>query len=479
MHSGSGDSCWQTSLYYLGGSLQTYVANHFRRPFCDGATNAGEISLSWSRGLLGNMEQSENIVIGTREVWGTEYPFGLLNDDRRHHCYVLGKTGTGKTTLLRNLIVQDIEAGRGVGVIDPHGDLAQELLSLIPRHRIEDVAYFDPADPDYALGFNIFETDRDIHLVASGLVSAMKAIWRESWGPRLEYILYATAAALLECENVTLLGAQRMLFDPRYRVWVVKQIKDPVVRSFWINEFESYNDRFMQDAIGPVQNKVGQILMSPKLRNVLGQVKTKIDARFMMDNRRIFIANLSKGNLGEDKSNLMGALLVSQFQVAAMSRVDFPEEKREDFHLYVDEFQSFASDSFASILSEARKYRLCLTLSHQYIDQLLPEIRLAVFGNVGSMVVFRLGERDAEILERELGGPYTATQLTGLGRHEVCARILTSGISEPAFLGRTYPPSGQRYGHREKIIRRSREKYATKKAIVEEKIARWIQKPIR
>jgi hypothetical protein len=422
------------------------------------------------------MEQQQHVIIGEREVWGQNHSFGISGVDRRNHCYVLGKTGTGKTTLLRNLILQDIEAGCGVGVIDPHGDLASEILDFIPKRRIEDVVYFDPADPEYSVGFNIFESDRDAHLVASGVVGAMKAIWRESWGPRLEYILYATVAALLECENVSLLGVQRMLIDSRYRVWVVKQIKDPMVRSFWINEFENYDHRFMQEVIAPIQNKVGQILMSPKLRNVLGQVKSKIDPRFMMDNRRIFIANLSKGRLGEDKSNLMGALLVSQFQVAAMSRVDIPEDTRQDFHLYVDEFQSFASDSFASILSEARKYRLCLTLSHQYIDQLRPEIREAVFGNVGSAITFRTGERDSEVLERELGSAYTASQLTQLGKHEVCAKVLVSGINDEPFLGKTFPPHGKRHGRKETIIRRSREKYGIKKSIVEGRIEQWLRR---
>lgn len=425
------------------------------------------------------MTPDRDIVMGLRHGWGQENPFGISQQDRRHHCYIIGKTGTGKTTLLRNLILQDIEAGRGVGVIDPHGDLAIDLLNFIPRRRIEEVAYFDPADPQFAVGLNILAGKSDPHLVASGFVTALKAIWRESWGPRLEYILYSTVAALLECENVSLLGVQRMLWDDRYRVWVVKQVKDPMVRSFWVNEFEEYDRRFLNEVIAPVQNKVGQLLMSPQLRNVLGQVKNRIEARFMMDNHRIFIANLSKGRLGEDKSNLLGAILVTQFQLAAMSRVNVPEQERKDFHLYVDEFQSFSSDSFASILSEARKYRLCLTLSHQYIDQLRPEIRLAVFGNVGSTIVFRAGERDAEILERELGSAYTASQLTQLGRHEVCAKVLANGVNDPPFLGRTLPPWGKQYGRRETIIRRSREKYGTRREIVEERIERWMLKSHR
>jgi hypothetical protein len=425
------------------------------------------------------MEENFDVVFGLRHGWGQDSPFGLYSEDRRHHTYIVGKTGTGKTTLLKNLIIQDIEAGRGLGVLDPHGDLATELLDFIPRRRIEDVAYFDPADPDFAVGFNFFQSKDDPHLIASGIVGAIKGIWRDSWGPRLEYILYASVAALLECNNVSLLGVQRMLSDARYRAWVVKQVDDPMVRSFWQNEFENYDKRFLQEVIAPIQNKIGQLLMSPKTRNVLGQVKSKMDARFMMDNRRIFIANLSKGRLGEDKSNLLGALLVTQFHLAAMSRVDMPEEERKDFNLYVDEFQSFTSDSFASILSEARKYRLCLTLSHQYIDQLRPETRLAVFGNVGSMVTFRVGERDAEILAKEFGSTYAASSLTGLGNYEVCAKLLQRGMNTPTFFGATLPASESRCGKREKIIRRSREKYGTLLSIAEERIARWLGQKYR
>jgi hypothetical protein len=279
----------------------------------------------------------------------------------------------------------------------------------------------------------------------------------------------------MECENVSLLGVQRMLSDARYRAWVVRQVEDPIVHSFWTNEFEMYDKRFLQEIIGPIQNKIGQLLMSPKTRNVLGQVKSKMDARFMMDNRRIFIANLSKGRLGEDKSNLLGALLVTQFHLAAMSRVNIPEESREDFNLVVDEFQSFGSDSFASILSEARKYHLCLTLSHQYIDQLRPEIRLAVFGNVGSLVSFRVGERDAEILARELGNAYDPSSLTQLGNYELCARMFCQGSSERAFFGRTLQPDHCIQGKRQTIIRRSQEKYGVRKSDIENKVERWLR----
>jgi hypothetical protein len=423
------------------------------------------------------MSNGEHVVIGFREHWGQELSFVLSRSDRRHHLYTVGKSGSGKTTLLRNLIIQDIEAGRGVAIIDPHGDLASELLDHIPSHRIEDVVYFNPADTEFPIGLNLFRatTPQNRHLVASGIVNVFKSIWSDFWGPRLEYILYAAVAALLECENVSLLGLQRMLFDARYRAWVVKQVKDPVVRSFWVNEFENYDKKFLNEAIAPIQNKVGQLLMSPLLRNVLGQIQNKIDARFIMDRGRIFIADLSKGKLGADKSNLLGALLVIQFQLAAMARADMPERERRDFFLYVDEFQSFTTDSFVSILSEARKYRLCLTLSHQYTEQLRPEIRNAVFGNVGSMVVFRIGHSDAKLLEREFDEAYAATEFTRLGNHEVCVKLLINGQHQhEPFMGKTFPPIGKRHGRRETIIRRSREKYAKQREVIEGKIKRWI-----
>jgi hypothetical protein len=255
---------------------------------------------------------------------------------------------------------------------------------------------------------------------------------------------------------------------------VVKQVKDPMVRSFWVNEFDGYERRFLQEAVAPIQNKVGQLLMSPHVRNIVGQVRNRIDARFMMDNGRIFIANLSKGKLGADKAGLLGALLVTQFELAAMSRADVPEEERRDFFLYVDEFQSFTSDSFVSILSEARKYRLCLTLSHQYVGQLRPEIRDAVLGNAGSMIAFRVGHSDAKLIEESFGETYPASQFTSLNHGEVYAKLLTNGEDREAVLGRTMPPSGTRYGRREAIIRRSREKYATRREVVEERVKRWL-----
>lgn len=416
--------------------------------------------------------------IGNRLIWGAEAPFGIGRTERGRHLYVVGKTGSGKSTLLRNLLVQDIHLGRGVGLIDPHGDLALELLDQIPSWRAEDVVYFDPSDRDFPIGFNLFEkVSSDMRpLVASGIVGIFKSIWRDSWGPRLEYILYATAAALLDCENTSILGIPRMLSDARYRAWVVKQVKDPLVRSFWVNEFDSYDRKFALEAIAPIQNKVGQLVMSPAIRNILGQVRSKIDLRFMMDNRKIFIANLSKGRLGEDKANILGAVMVTKFQLAAMSRATMPGDDRLPFYLTVDEFQNFATDSFASILSESRKYGLCLTLSHQYAEQLRDEVRTAVFGNVGSIISFRVGPVDASFLEKEFGDGFPSSKFTDLSNFEINVKLTVPGGFSAPFTAKTFSSLPIHCGRRDKLLLRSREKYGTPRSKVEDRIRRWLRR---
>ena len=418
-----------------------------------------------------------DIDIGERDVWGGRLPFSLRHADRRQHIYIVGKSGTGKSTLVRNMVLQDIEAGRGVGLIDPHGDLAQELLHYIPPSRARDVVYFNPADRNHPVGFNLLRAvpPEQTHLVASGLVSAFKSVWRDSWGPRLEYILYGCFAALASVENATLLGAQRMLTDARYRRWVLRQVDDPVIRTFWEDEFGGYDKRLLAEAIAPLQNKIGQLLMSPLLRNILGQVRSRLDLRFIMDNRKIFIANLSKGQLGEDKANLLGSMLVTGFQLAAMGRANVPPEERTEWFLYVDEFQSFATDAFASILSEARKYGLALTLSHQYTSQLEDPIRDAVFGNVGTMVSFRVSEADARLLCREYGGEHPTGWFTDLANYEARVRALVDGAQPDPFLLRTYPPLGRWHGRADAIVRRSREAFGAPRHVVEDRIERWMR----
>jgi energy-coupling factor transporter ATP-binding protein EcfA2 len=416
------------------------------------------------------------ITIGERFGWGEPQPFGIAAVDERQHIYIIGKTGSGKTTLLRNLILQHIALGHGVGVIDPHGDLSEELLNHIPPKRADGLVYFNPGDIEFPVGLNVISNvppDRR-HLVASGIVAAFKGIWHDSWGPRLEYILYNAVSALLDCNDETLLGVNRMLTDESFRSSVVGQIKDPFIKSFWMDEFEHYDHQFRLEAIAPIQNKIGQFLLNPITRNILGQVQNKVDIPYVMDNAGLFIANLSKGQLGHDKSNLLGSLLVTQFQLGAMARSTKPESERRDFYLFIDEFQNFSTDAFASILAEARKYRLCLTLSHQYIDQLSDPIRQAVFGNVGTLVAFRIGYPDAELMTKEFGKTISATALADLERYEAVVKLLVEGANLEPFRARMLPPLEHYTGRREYIIAQSRKRFAMPRRKIEDKLECWM-----
>ncbi len=415
------------------------------------------------------------IQLGTRENWGHEAPFGLRVEDARHHAYIIGKTGSGKTTLLRNMILQHLYLGHGLALLDPHGDLADELLDHFPPSRTDDLIYFNPGDLEFPIGLNLLANvpPDDRHLVASGIVAAFKSIWRDSWGPRMEYILHNALLALLDCQNTSLLGVNRMLTDAEYRAWVVRQVNDPFVREFWTDEFASYDARFMREAIAPIQNKIGQFLMNPPIRNILGQVKSKIDFRFMMDTGRVFIANLSKGKLGADKANLLGSLLTTQFQLAAMSRANVPEHERRDFHLFIDEFHNFTTDSFAAILAEARKYRLCLTLSHQYLDQLSPEVRQAVFGNTGTIISFRIGHTDAELLAKEFANTFIPAQFVELDRYQIFIRLLENGVASTPFPAKSLSAIETRHRRRRKLILRTQERYSQRRTSVEKRLHRW------
>jgi energy-coupling factor transporter ATP-binding protein EcfA2 len=422
------------------------------------------------------MNQQNQVMIGERQSWGEPRPFGISPVDQRQHIYVIGKTGSGKTTLLRNLIVQHISLGHGVGLIDPHGDLAEQLLHDIPPYRADHLVYFNPGDLEFPVGLNVLSNvpPDGRHLVASGIVAAFKGIWRDSWGPRLEYILHNAVSALLDCRNATMLGVNRMLIDEHYRIKVIRQVRDPFIRSFWAEEYAGYDIRFQREAIAPIQNKLGQFLLNPVIRNILGQVRNKVSIPFVMDNQRIFIANLSKGRLGEDKANLLGSLLTTQFQLGAMARASMPETERRDYYLFIDEFQNFSTDAFASILAEARKYRLCLVLSHQYIDQLTLPVRQAVFGNVGTLITFRIGTPDAEIMEKEFGNEFPASALNDLGQYEAIVKLLENGTNRTPFRARMFPPFEAGRGRREKLIIHSRERFATSRAKIEKKLNRWM-----
>ncbi len=402
--------------------------------------------------------------------------FGILTDDRRRHFYVIGKTGMGKTAMIQNMAVQDIMAGHGVGFVDPHGEAAEALLDAIPSNRVNDVVYFNPADLNFPISFNVMEAVslQNRHLVAGGLMGVFKKIWPDVWSARMEYILNNTILALLEYPGSPLLGVKRMLSDKDFRSKVVEQITDPVIRAFWVYEFARYNERYEVEASAAIQNKVGQFISNPLIRNIIGQPQSSINMRQIMDDRKILILNLAKGRIGEDNSMLLGALLITKLQLAAMSRVDIPEESRKDFYLYVDEFQNFATESFASILSEARKYRLCLILAHQYIAQMEEEVRDAVFGNVGTLVTFRIGAEDAEFIEKEFSPELTAQDLVNLPKYHIYLKLMIDGVASRPFSAKTLLPIHPlSESYRENIIKVSRERYGETKIRVEEKISKW------
>lgn len=406
-----------------------------------------------------------------------EQIFGIKTDDRRRHMYVIGKTGMGKTNLIQNMAIQDIRNGKGVAIVDPHGEFAEECLKAVPSDRINDVIYFNPADMEFPIALNMMEKVKpdQRHLVASGLVGVFKKIWAGSWGPRLEYLLRNAILALLEYPNSTLLGVTRLLIDKEYRVKVMTKVTDPVVKSFWVDEFSKYQDRLMAEAIAPIQNKVGQFLSSSLIRNIVGQTKSSFSFREVMDNQKILIMNLSKGRIGEDNSALLGAMMITKIQLATMGRVDIPEKERKDFYLYVDEFQNFATESFANILSEARKYRLNLILAHQYISQLDEKVQGAVFGNVGTLITFRVGFLDAEILEKEFKPTFTAIDLVNLAKYNIYLKLMVDGVATSPFSATTLPPVEIETTKKnmEKIIRNTRDRYGSTKSEVEEKISRW------
>lgn len=402
--------------------------------------------------------------------------FGIKTDDRRRHMYLIGKTGMGKTTLLENLILSDINVGHGCCYIDPHGDTAEKLTDFIPSHRINDVVYFNPSDTAFPMGFNILETDNDDQkpLVASGLMGVFKKIWPDVWSARMEYILMNCVLALLDYPGATLMGINRLLVDKEYRSRVVAKIRDPIVKTFWIAEFASWSEKYATEAIAPVQNKVGQFLSSSVVRNIVAQVKSTINIRRIMDDGKILIVNLSKGRIGEDNMRLLGGMLITKIQLAAQERQNIPkEDDRRDFYLYVDEFQNFANESFATILSEARKYRLNLVVAHQYIEQLDEKVAAAIFGNVGTIITMRIGGADAEKLETEFGPNILPEDLVNLTKFQIYLKLMVDGVATMPFSANTLGPISKRTANQDKVIAVSRERYSEPRAIIEEKVLKW------
>ena len=404
---------------------------------------------------------------------GKREMFGIRGDDRGKHIYVIGKTGMGKSTMLENMAIQDIQNGEGLAFVDPHGATAEKLLDFVPQERIKDVIYFAPFDTDYPMGFNVMEDvgfDKR-HLVVSGLMGALKRIWVDAWSARMEYILQNTLLALLEYPDSTLLDVNRMLTNKTFRTAVIEKITDPLVRSFWVEEFAAFTDTYTREATPAIQNKIGQFTANPLIRNIVGQARSTFDLRKIMDEKKIFIVNLSKGRMGETNASLLGSMLVVKIYLAAMSRADEPAArmaKLPRFYFYVDEFQSMMNEAFADILSESRKYKLALTLANQYIEQMEENVRDAVFGNIGTLIVFRVGPFDAEVLETVFDPTFTPEDLVGLGIGQIYLTLMIDGVGSRPFSAETIPPiETPTISYRDDVIRNSRIKYARARSEVE------------
>ena len=416
---------------------------------------------------------------GETDFRGEKRSFGIKNEDRSRHVYIIGKTGMGKSTVLENMAAQDIQNGEGMCFIDPHGSAIETLIDYIPEHRIKDVIYFAPFDSDYPISFNVMEDvgHDQRHLVVSGLMSAFKKIWVDAWSARMEHILNNTILALLEYPGSTLLGVNRMYADKGFREEVVANVTDPAVRSFWNEEFAKWDERFMREATAAIQNKIGQFTSNPLIRNIVGQEHSSFDFRDAMDTQKIVLVNLSKGRIGEQNAGLLGAMIVTKIYLAAMSRAEVSKKDMYDlppFFLFVDEFQNFANDSFADILAEARKYKLNLTIAHQYIEQMEESVRDAVFGNVGTTICFRVGPLDAEVMEKIFLPTFTAEDIVNLGKFQTYLTLMIDGVGSKPFSATTLPPIKKKnISYREEVIDSSRRFYAHERSKVESTIYDW------
>jgi len=405
---------------------------------------------------------------------GTQIKFGIKRIDRGRHLYIIGQTGTGKSKLLNLLTLSDIYHNQGIAIVDPHGDFATDMLQFIPEHRLGDVIYFNPTDRDFPIAFNPLEVYDDSFKndISSEMVGVLKRMF-DSWGPRLEYILRFTLLALLDYPDSTMLGITRMLTEKEFRKKVIKEIKDPVVKAFWVNEFASWNDKFASEAVAPVLNKIGAFTANPLIRNIIGQPKSGFDLRKVMDEGKILVVNLSRGQIGEDNASVLGALIVTKIQLAAMGRANVPMEQRRPFYLYVDEFQNFATDSFATILSEARKYALNLTVANQYISQMPPEVKDAVFGNVGSMVSFRVGAEDSTALGKYYAPTFEPEDLIKLNNQHIFINMSIDGEKTLPFSAKTLRMPEPEHDYTAEIVALSRAQYASQREVVERDISEW------
>lgn len=429
--------------------------------------------------ITGDPSIDENIsAFGLTNFRGINHQFGMLRSDRSRHVYIIGQTGAGKSGTLELFALSDIFHGHGYAIIDPHGDFAVDNMRFIPGSRMEEVVYFNPADTAYPLGFNPLEVTNPSQKtnISSEVIGVLKRMFGESWGPRLEYILRYTILALLDRPSTTMLDITRMLTDKKFRKETLEYSTDTVVLQFWNVEFASWNDKFQSEAIAPVLNKVGAFTANPIIRNIIGQPKSTFNIREIMDEGKILIVNLSKGLIGEDNAAILGAFLVTKIQLAAMSRSDIPNiEDRRPFYLYVDEFQNFATDSFATILSEARKYGLNLTVANQYISQMTETVRDAVFGNVGTMISFRVSADDSPILAKQFEPQFEPQDLLQMHNRHFIINMVIAGEKAPAFSATTLTLPPEQVDNTGRIIENTRRNYSRPRAEVEVEIAEAIQ----
>lgn len=393
-----------------------------------------------SRQTGGMLSNSRTTFFARTNYHGRQQVFGIRQDDRWAHMYVIGKTGTGKSTLLETMIRQDLTSGAGLALLDPHGDLVERVLSALPEARRKDLIHFNVPDSTLPLGFNPLERVPAAQraLAASYLLEVFKKLWAQFWGPRSEHILRNAVIALLEQPQATLADVLRLFDDATYRKTVADRASNAQVRRFWIKEYESYPARLRADSIAPIQNKIGAFLADTRLNHILTQTKSAFDLRKVMDQGQIILVNLAKGKIGEDTASLLGALLVTRFSVLALSRADTPEGERRPFYLYLDEFYTFTTLSIASMLSELRKYRVGLILAHQYVSQLDEKVCDAILGNAGTMISFRLGAADAEILEKEFLPEVTALDLTSLPNYHIYLKLMVNGRMTRPFSAGTW-----------------------------------------
>ena len=424
-----------------------------------------------------NLPINEPMTIAKTDYRGQLEKFGIKQVDRRRHMYILGKSGTGKSTLIKNMIVQDIMNGQGVGLLDPHGDLATEILSFIPEKRLNDVVIIDPSDIENPVALNILELNdlNNLNVIADGIVAIFKKYF-DSWGPRLEYILHNTLLTLLSVKGNTLLGVQRILTDSDFRANILSQIDDPIILQFWNNEYIplTKNPRLAAEVISPIQNKVGKFLSSSTIRNIIGQVESTIDFEEIINTKKILIVNLSVGKLGEETASTFGGLIIEKLQEAAMRRVMINEDERNDFYLYIDEFQRFAFDNFVQILSESRKFKLNLILANQYVDQLSPQIQSAIFANIATTITFAIGSRDAENLEKDFKN-LSVNDFTSLDKYHFYINELIDGEPGNQFSAVSMPFEYNPESNLDEVINSSRLKYSRPKYVIEEKIKNWMQ----